>query len=154
MSTILIIASVVLGCLIAVGIVFLWWSIKYSSPPWSPAPSEQDGLDLMASQNEDGTIAFVNYHDQSRALYSPADGDLYEYLTTNDDIHKATYRNGDVTGVWVADPDDRYNDESFVNGRLYIFENGKLVRQYTHNGLVDYWPIELAESEATFFELA
>ena len=84
----------------------------------------------------------------------PTDGDLYEYLTTNDDIHKVTYHNGDVTGIWVADPDDRYNDESFVNGRLYIFENGKLVRQYTHNGLVDYWPVELAESEATFFELA
>ena len=154
MSTILIIASVVLGCLIAVGIVFLWWSIKYSSPPWSPAPSEQDGLDLMASQNEDGTIAFVNYHDQSRALYSPDDGDLYEYLTTNDDIHKATYHDGDVTGVWVAEPDTSRNFGTFVNGRLYIFENGKLIRQYTHDGLVDCYPVELAESEATFFELA
>ena len=77
-----------------------------------------------------------------------------EYHTMSTDIKKVKYRNGNVSGVWVADPDTRYNNESFVNGRLYIFENGKLIRQYTHNGLVDYWPVELAESEATFFEIS
>lgn len=82
-----------------------------------------------------------------------ADGDLYEYLTTNDDIHKVTYRNGDVTGVWVAEPDKSRNFGSFVNGRLYIFENGKLIQQCTHNGWLDFYPVELAESEVTFLEL-
>ena len=70
------------------------------------------------------------------------------------DIKKVKYRNGNVSGVWVAEPDRSRNFGSFVNGRLYIFENDALVRFYTHDGLVDYWPIELAESEATFFEIS
>ena len=70
------------------------------------------------------------------------------------DIKKVKYRNGNVSGVWVAEPDRSRNFGSFVNGRLYVFENGELVRFYTHDGLVDYWPIELAESEATFYEIS
>jgi hypothetical protein len=72
----------------------------------------------------------------------------------SNDIKKVKYRNGSVSGVWVAEPDKSYNFGSFVNGRLYIFENGKLIQQCTHNGWLDFYPVELAESEATFWEIS
>ena len=79
MSTILIIASVVLGCLIVGGIVFLWLMWTSASDPTS-GPTGQDALDLMASDDGDGNLVFENYADESGAIYRPADGEVEVFL--------------------------------------------------------------------------
>ena len=97
MSTILIIASVVLGCLIVGGIVFLW-SIKRNDPlkpDYYSGPGYQDTLDLMSSENEDGTIEFENYNDETGAIYRPADGTVEVYFS-KEDTWRATHKAANV----------------------------------------------------------
>jgi len=95
MSTILIIASVVLGCLIVGGIVFLWlWWTSASDP--TSGPTGQDALDLMVSDDGDGNIVFENRADESGAIYYPAKGEVEVFLFMQGS-YSETFQAADLT---------------------------------------------------------
>jgi len=85
MSTILMIASVVLGCLIAVGIVFIFKSFNWRSPKG-----------LMFTDDGDGNIVFENRADESGAIYYPAKGEVEVFLFMQGS-YSETFKAADLT---------------------------------------------------------
>ena len=86
MSTILMTASVVLGCLIVGGIVFIYRNINWRSV---------NTKELNVSDDGDGNTVFEHRADESGAIYRPANGEV-EVLLFMQGSYSETFKAADA----------------------------------------------------------